>query len=161
MKLTPAIKGLLTAAAMIAIALVTYYSGMKADSPFQYLIYAVYAIGISWTISWRNSPSFSGRFADAFGQGFRCFIIVTLLMVAFTGIFSKMHPEFAEESARLYKEQLQKENSLLAPDLEERVNKYKRQYTITLVSASIFGYLIIGAIVTAGVSAIAITTRKK
>lgn len=160
MKFTPAIKGLITASGMIAIALVTYYSGMQADSPFQYLIYAVYALGISWTItSWRNAASFTGKFGDAFGQGFRCFIVVTLLMVAFTGIFSKMHPEFAEESALLYREQLQKENSVLPAELDERVNRYKRQYTITLLSASIFGYLIIGAIVTAGISAIAI--RKK
>ncbi|MBL7748229.1 MAG: hypothetical protein JNM19_12410, partial [Chitinophagaceae bacterium] len=50
MNLKPAIKGLITAAIMIAIALITYYSGMPASSPFQFLVYAVYAIGVVWTI---------------------------------------------------------------------------------------------------------------
>ena len=50
MKLSPPIKGIITAAAMIAIALITYYSGLPPDSPFQYLVYALYALGIIWTL---------------------------------------------------------------------------------------------------------------
>jgi hypothetical protein len=150
MKLLPAIKGLITGVIMIAIALVTYYSGLPPDSPFQYMIYAVYALGIIWTIvAYKNSSFFTGKFGDSFNQGFRCFIIVTLLMVAFTGVFSKMHPEFAEESSQLYREQLLKDKNQLPDQIETSVKGYKKGYTMALLYGAIFSYLIIGAGVTA------------
>lgn len=159
MRLSPALKGGITAAAMIAIALITYYSDMPADSNFQYLVYVLYAGGIIWTIlAYKNSEKYTGRFWDSFNQGFRCFIIVTLTMVLFTAIFSKMHPEFAEESAKLYKEELVKSNSKTPAEIEDVVKKYKNSYTMMLVYRSIFGYLIIGAIITAVTAAL--TTRR-
>jgi len=154
MKLSPAIKGVFTASVMIAISLITYYSGLPANSPFQYLIYAVYALGITWTVvAYRNSESFTGQFGALFNQGFKCFIVVTLLMVAFTGMFSKMHPEFAEESAKSYKEELVLKSTDKTPsDIDEDVVRYKKGYTLALIYGSIFGYLIIGAAVTAATS---------
>jgi hypothetical protein len=160
MKISPALKGTITAALMIGIALAIYYSGMPASSPLQYLIYAVYGLGIVWTIvAYSNSENFTGKFWDKFNQGFRCFIIVTLIMVVFTGIFSKMHPEFAEEAARYYKEDLVKSNSKTPDEIESATIKYKNGYTMLLVYSSIFGYLIIGAFVTAVTSAL--VTRRK
>ena len=160
MKLTPASKGLMTAILMIIGVLVTFYSGMAADSPFQYLIYAFYALGIVWTlVAYSKSENYTGKFGDTFNQGFRCFIIVTLLMVAFTFIFNKIHPEFVTESAQLYKEALLKDKDHLPADIETDVARYKNGYLTTLIYGSIFGYLIIGAGVTAVVSAL-ITRRK-
>jgi hypothetical protein len=153
-KILPALKGVITAALMIAIVLITFYSGMPASSPFQYMIYAVYALGIVWTlVAFRQSPAFSGKFVESFGQGFRCFIVVTLLMTVFTFTFSKMHPEFAAESATAYREQLVKDKSKLPTDIETEVSSYKKNYTTMLVYGSIIGYLIIGAGVTAAISA--------
>ncbi|HNR16509.1 MAG TPA: DUF4199 domain-containing protein [Chitinophagaceae bacterium] len=160
MKLSPAIKGAVTGAVMIGIALITFYSGMKADSAFQYLVYIVYALGITWTITaYKKSDRFTGKFWDSFNQGFRCFIIVTLLMVLFTGLFSKMHPEFAEEAAEFYKEELIKSKSKTPAEIDTIVNSYKKGYSTMLVYSSIFGYLIIGAVVTAIVSALTIRRR--
>ena len=156
----PAIKGLISAVLMIAIVFVIYYAGDSADPRIQYLIYAIYAAGVVWTlIAYRHSTSFTGTFGGLFNQGFRCFIVVTLIMVAFTGIFSKMHPEFAEESAKAYKEQLIAKKDKQLPEIESEVATYKKQYTLRLVSISIFGYLIIGA----GVGAVtsALLTRRK
>ncbi len=156
----PAIKGLITAVLMIGLVLAIYYAGDSADFRIQYLIYVLYAAGVVWTLmAYRNSDSFTGTFGGLFSQGFRCFIVVTLMIVAFTGIFSKMHPEFAEQSAAAYKEQLIEKKDKLPPAIEKEVAEYKKQYTIRLVSVSIFGYLIIGAGVTA-VTAALLTRRK-
>lgn len=157
---TPALKGLLTGSLMIGLALAFFYGGLAADSPLQFLIYLVYGLGITWTIrSFRQSEKFTGLFWDNFNQGFRCFIVVTLLMVAFTALFSKLHPEFAEQTAKLYKEQLIKEATSKTPaEIEAAVSSYKNGYTTMIVYSSIFGYLIIGAAVTAVLSAL---TRRK
>jgi MFS family permease len=158
MNLSPLLKGTITAVAMITVALVTYYSGLPPESPFQYLVYALYALGITWTlIAYKTSPAFTGKFSDSFNQGFRCFIVVTLLMVAFTFIFTKMHPEFANESSQLYREQLIKEKGL--PDeIETKVAQYQKGYSTALLFGAIFSYLVIGAAVTA---VTALLIRKK
>lgn len=157
---TPALKGLLTGSLMIGLALAFFYGGLAPDSPLQFLIYLVYGLGITWTIrSFRQSPKFTGLFWDNFNQGFRCFIVVTLLMVAFTALFSILHPEFAEQTAKLYKEQLIKEATSKTPaEIDAAVASYKNGYTTMIVYSSIFGYLIIGAAVTAVLSAL---TRRK
>ncbi|MEO6611851.1 MAG: DUF4199 domain-containing protein [Chitinophagaceae bacterium] len=160
MKLSPAIKGVITAALMIAVILGIYYSGKNANPGWQYLVYIIYALGIAWTvISYRKSPAFTGSFGSIFGQGFKCFIVVTLLMAIFYGIFNYQHPEFAEETALAYKEQLVMGKQKTPPEIETEVATYKKQYTLKLVSGAIFGYLIIGAGVTAAVSAL-LTKRK-
>jgi hypothetical protein len=154
MNLSPLAKGLITAAIMISVSLLTFYN-LPSNSPIHYVIYGVYAGGIVWTlIAHKLSPAYTGTFTNNFNAGFRCFIIVTFLMVAFTFIFNKLHPEFAKESAKAYKEYLLKEkNTDKTPDaIEDEVKRYEKGYATTLVYGSIFGYLIIGAIVTASIS---------
>lgn len=146
---------------MIGFSLIAYYF-IPAKSPLHWLVYAIYALGICWTlIAWKNSPSFSGKFGQSFNTGFRCFIVATLLMILYSFTFNKMHPEFAEESAKLYKEQqLTIKNTSKTPDqIDAEAIRYKKGYTMAVVYGSIFGYLIIGATVTAAVSVL--LTRRK
>jgi Protein of unknown function (DUF4199) len=160
MKISPTIKGLITSALMIGVVLGIYYYRDNADTRLQYLIYALYALGIAWTvIAYRQSDAFTGKFGDVFSKGFRCFIIVILAMAVFLWIFNTRHPEFAEESAKYFRESMQKDNSKLPDQLESAVAIYKKQYTLIRVSGAIFGYLIIGAGVTAALSAL--LTRRK
>jgi len=163
MNLTATIKGLITGAVMLATALGLFYSKQPVESNIQYLAYLVYAGGIAWTlISYSRSADYKNKFMDLFGQGFRCFIVVTLIMVAFTAIFTKMHPEFAKDGAQAYKEYLVKEKKDKLPaEVETEVKQYEEQYTMRLVSASIFGYLIMGAVFTAAISAVILLTRRK
>jgi hypothetical protein len=159
MKISPAFKGLITAVLMLITAMILYYTNQPSDSKLQYIGYILYGSGIIWTLlAYRKSPKFTGKFGDLFGQGFRCFIVVTLIMVTYTGIFIKLHPEFAEETSIAYREHLVKEKNLLPNDIDKETATFKKQYTLRIVSASIFGYLIIGA----GLTAIgaAILTRR-
>jgi uncharacterized membrane protein YraQ (UPF0718 family) len=70
-----------------------------------------------------------------------------------------MHPEFAEESSKAYKEKLLEEKNRLPVDIEEATASYKRSYNTVVIYGSIFGYLIIGAGVTAIISGV--LTRRK
>lgn len=154
-KFSPAIKGLITAALMIAFFLIIYQASRGSGSSLQYLVYGVYGAGIIWTLLVvRRSPGFTGKFGELFSQGFKCFIVVTLCVAIFYGIFNSMHPEFAEETAARYKEQLLKEKSKLPSEIDDAIATFKKQYTLKLVSGAIFGYLIIGALITAVLSAL-------
>lgn len=164
MRLTPAIKGIITTGIMIVIVLILYKNINTSNPALQYLVYITYASGIIWTLLIHSkSSAFTGKFGDLFNQGFKCFVVVTLLMAIFYGVFNYQHPEFAEESAKAYKAQLEQQvvkNERLPTAVDSEVTTYKKQYTLKLVSGAIFGYLLIGTAVTAAVSAI-LTRRKQ
>ena len=50
MKISPAIKGIITAALMIGMILLIFNIGKDADARLQYAVYAIYALGIVWTL---------------------------------------------------------------------------------------------------------------
>ncbi len=160
MKLAPAIKGLITALLMIGTSLLTFYT-LPASSPLHYLVFGVYAAGIVWAlIAQRSAAGNTGSFWAYFNAGFRCFVIAILIMVVYTYIFNKMHPEFAEDSALVYRKELLVTAKDKTPDqIEEAVASYKKGYAMALVYGSIFGYLIIGVAVNAVTSAL--LTRRK
>lgn len=160
MNLSPLIKGVITAVLMMATSLTTFYT-LQPTSPLHYLVFAVYALGIVWTlVAFNRSPENTGRFGTFFNTGFRCFIVATLLMVVYTFTFNKLHPEFGVESALAYqKELIANPESKTPVEIEEAVARYKKGYTMALVYGSIFGYLIIGTIVTA-LGSLTLTRRK-
>lgn len=146
-------KGLISGAIMICLSLLFFYTGQPVESPLQYLIYIVYTAGIVWTIyAYSKSEAFSNKFADSFLQGFRCFIVITLMMVIFTFLFNKLHPEFKDEMAKVYEEDLVKKGSSTPAEIAENIAKMKQYYLTMLISGAVFGYLLFGAVIAASTS---------
>ncbi len=126
----------------------------RIDPRFQYLVYLIYLGGIVWTL-----VDADGSFGQKFSMGFRHFIIVTIIMVSFTYLFIRFHPELAEQEKAATISYYQAKKDLLPREIEEMAVKAKKQYPLAMVSISIFRYLIIGAafsLVTA-----AVLSRKK
>jgi len=154
-KLAPLVKGIITGILMAVTSFLAFYTKLPADSALHYSIYIVFAVGIIWTlISYSRSSSFTGAFAELFGQGFRCFIVATLIMVAFTAIFNIMHPEFAEEAAQYNREEFIKMGNKTPAEIDTLVAQSKKQYITLIISSTVFGYLILGSVVTAAGSAV-------
>jgi Protein of unknown function (DUF4199) len=159
--LSPAIKGLIIALVMLCVSFALYYNNVPANSLLQYSPYCIYGLGIIWALlAYRQSSAYTGKFRDLFSQGFRCFIVITLMMVVVTGIFVNMHPEFAEENAKLVREKLVTEKQKTLPEIEREVKSSRDQFTLSFVYGSIFGYLIIGAVITAGCSVFLIRRKE-
>lgn len=154
-KITPALKGLITGLLMIGATLGLHYTKADGNSYFQYAPYVIYALGITWTlVAYRKTPAFTGKFKDLFSQAFRCFIVVTLVMVTFYGLFLSQHPEFKEENAKAYREYLVKEKNKTPAEIDQEVATSKEQFITRFISGSIFGYLLVGAVVSVGISAL-------
>jgi hypothetical protein len=88
-------------------------------------------------------------FAGNFSTGFQCFIVITLVMVLFTYLFNALHPETAQQAAAALKDSLIKANNRTPDEIERDVNLFREGFATMVVSRSIFGYLIYGAITTA------------
>lgn len=160
-KTTPLIKGAITGLLMVAASLMLIYATISAKSPLQYLVFALYAAGIAWTlIAYSRSENYTPTFKTIFGQGFRCFIIVALIMVVYRGIYINLHPEIAEEGARLYKQDLIKQGNKQLPEIEAIVASAKKQFTAAEISLTIFGTLLSGVAFTV-VGAFLLLMRKK
>jgi len=161
-KITPLVKGLITGIVMLATTLLLIYTNQPANSGLQYIVYVLYAGGIAWTlIEYSRLDSYTGKFGDIFGQGFRCFIIVTLIMVIFTAVFSLTHPEIAEEAAKQYKADLIiNEKNKTPAEIEYMVESAKKQFTTSNISLAIFGTLITGSLFTAVGAGLLLMRRK-
>lgn len=148
-QLSPSVKGVITALVMIGASLLYDHWHEQIDPRFQYLVYLLYLGGIVWTLI-----SFSGSFGQLFSQGFRHFIVATILMVSFTYIFIQFHPELAEQEKTATIQYYQQKGDNTPLEIEDMARKAKKQYPLAMVSISIFRYLIIGAVFTLGTAAI-------
>jgi hypothetical protein len=160
-KISPLLKGFITGAIMVGITMLFIYTNQPANARLQYLGYLLYAGGITWTlIDYSRSANYNPTFGSIFGQGFRCFIIITLMTVIFTAIYSYIHPEIAEEAAKLYKADLLKEGNRTPVEIEQMVSNVKKQFITGNVSLAIFGSLITGSVFTAAGTGLLLMRRK-
>ncbi len=154
-------KGLITGLLMIAMSLIFFYTGVPVESPWQYSIYLLYAGGITWSIySFSGSADKNNTFANCFLQGFKCFVVITLLMVVFTYLFNKMHPEFADKMLSAYRTDLVKEGNKTPAEIDAELTKMKNYYLPMMVSTAVFGFLLVGAAIT-GVASFLFMNRKQ
>ena len=81
-------KGLVTGAAMIAMSFIIYYTKGGFDNKLQYVTYSIYLLGVVWALyDFSKQAGDDTKFGSYFSTGFKCFIVVTLLMVLFTAVF--------------------------------------------------------------------------
>lgn len=142
-------KGLITGLLMLCVSLVIYYAKGSFENSLQYISYAIYVVGILWTLfAFKNGPSENKSFKNYFTEGFKCFIVITFVMVLFTLIFTKLHPELKEQMATTYRAGLVSKGNYTPAEIDKMVLQAKDYFVTMLVSMAIFGYLVIGVIVT-------------
>ena len=142
-------KGLITGSLMILVSIGIFFYRGNFENRLQYITYCVYIGGIVWTlIAFKQSSEENKTFKNYFSQGFKCFIVVTFMMVAFTWIFLQVNTELKEEMARHYREDLLRSGNKTPQEIDTMVTNAKQYFVTMLTSMAIFGYLLIGALVT-------------
>lgn len=143
-------KGLITGLLMILVSVVIFYIKGNFQNNLQYITYTVYVAGIVWTLyTFSKTDNNVNKFGTYFSQGFKCFIVVTLLMVLFTAGFLLLQPQLKEEMAVIYKADLLKTGNYTSREIEEKIMIAKKSFLPALLMGAVFGYLVIGAMVTA------------
>ena len=150
MKLTATYKGLITGIAMILVSLVLFY-GLKRpnNDSSQMVVLFVYIAGIVWTLlSFRQRSTAAGNsFKSYFSEGFRCFIVATLLMVIYTAIFYKLNPQILEAVISQNEAMVATQGNHTPAEIAENSNKLRSIFMPMTLSLTTVTYLAFGAIV--------------
>jgi len=161
-KVTPAIKGLITGILMVAVGIALHFAKAEPTSPLQYISYFIYGLGIVWAIKeFANQTGGTTKFGELFNQGFKCFIVVTLIMAVFTIIFYKSNEQIIHEKGEFTRKELLKTDKNRTPaEIDEMVANGKKYFIPMATSLTVFQYLLIGVIVTAATAG-SLSLRKK
>ena len=141
--------GLITGLLMIAISLAIYYYKRSFENNFEYVPYLIYIAGIVYALNrFKSSPADNKSFKNFFSEGFKTFIVVTLLMVVFTWIFLKANPGFQDQIVESKRESLIKDGQRTLPEIEEKMKIAKQNFITYFTAGAILGYLAIGSLAT-------------
>lgn len=147
---------------MVTVSFLIYYFQKDFESNFRYIAYALYAGGIYWAISAHsNAPGAIKTFRSFFSQGFKCFIVVTLMMVSFTYIIIKSDPSFESKMAVNQRSAIEAKGNLTPMEIEKNVVLAREGFLTWSISSAIFGYLAIGTVLTAILSFLLIQIKGK
>ena len=147
-----------TAFLMMAISWLGFLNDIPNPTTAQLLVYGFYALS-TWFLLFFNRSE-SQAFKDFFQIGFRHFILVTLLMALFSYFFIQLHPNLIEDSAKQLRLAIQASNNRTPAEIERDVKLFIEGYPTAMVSRTIFGYLVVGSLVTA-ISSFLLTLQKK
>ena len=142
-------KGLITGAIMILTSLGIYLAKKDFDNSLQYIVYATYIVGILWTlVTFKKKAGDTATFKNYFSEGFKCFIVVTFLMVLFTLIFILLHPELKEKMVAMMRADSVNRKDMTPIDIENGIAVAKNTFLPMRIMGTIFGYLLIGSVIT-------------
>lgn len=147
-----------TALLMMVISWLGFLNYISNPTTTQLSVYAFYSLS-TWYLLFFNRKE-SQAFKDFFQIGFRHFILVTLLMALFSYLFIQLHPNLVEDSAIQLRKTLKNTNNRTPTEIERDVKLFIEGYPTAMVSRTIFGYLVVGSMVTA-ISSFLLTLQKK
>jgi len=147
---SPTQKGLITGALMILASLFSLYVLKNpVESYFQFIVYTLFCVGVLWSLlSYSIMAGDKKSFTNYFSTGFKTFVVISLLMAVFAYIYFSFHVEFRDNKIAENSRMLLQQGNHLPKEIEENAEQLKKMFMPMMISAAIFRYLIIGALVT-------------
>ena len=141
--------GLITGGLMVLVSLLMFYQFHMPDTgTVKYVCYSIYSIGIIVSLFIFKHNNVEGKeFKDYFSEGFKTFVVVSLIMAIFTFVFYKMNPQIFEKTI----EEINKINALdtnkTPTEVIENGNKIRNIQLPMTVTINTLMYMIIGALI--------------
>ena len=149
MKLTATYKGLITGAVMIVVSLFMFYGlQLPPNGPNQMAVIAIFIIGVLWSLMSLHKNSTNLTFKNYFSEGFKTFIVMTLLMVLYTAIFYKLNPGILEAVIKENEALVAKQGDKTPAEIAANSEKLRSIFMPMTISLTTVTYLAFGAIST-------------
>lgn len=142
--------GLIAAAAMIAASLLLFYQfNFPENGKNQYFIYALYGIGIIMgLVLYKQNDAGDKTFKDYFSEGFKVFVVVTLIMALYTFIFYKMNPQILENALVEINTYNAKDADKTPAEVTANAEKLRGIFIPMMIATTTIKNLILGALIT-------------
>jgi len=143
-------KGLVTGLLMIAVMLILFYAlKLQPNSNSQYIIFAIFTIGIVWsTLAFDKTTVPQTKLKEYFSNGFKTFVVVTLLMVVYTFVFYKLNPGIRDAQIALNSQMLQEQKTHTQQEIDANAAQMKSIFMPMMLGIITFIYLLLGSIIT-------------
>ncbi len=142
--------GLITGGLMVLISLIMFYQFHFPDTgTVKYVCYTIYTISIIISLINFKRANTDKEFKDYFSEGFKTFVVVSLIMALFTWIFYKMNPQIFDNIIN----DINKINALdpnkTPQEVIENGEKIRNIRIPMTVAINTIIYMVLGALVTA------------
>jgi len=149
MKLKATYKGLIAGVGMVLMSIVFYYGlHVEPNGPYQMWVIVVFIGGVGWSLlGFHHSPkAVNAKFKDYFAEGFRTFIIITLIMVIYTAVFYKLNPQILEKVIKDNEALILQAGDKTPAEISENSAKLRSIFMPMTISITTVTYLIFGAV---------------
>ena len=143
--------GFYTGTLMIALTLLFVYV-LKYDitGNNQFVTYGIYVAGIVLSLySYKHKGhQHNPGLKNYFSEGFKCFVVATLLLVLFTIVFYKLNPQILERALVSNEALVVAQGDHTGAEIAENNEKLRNIFMPMMIGITTIKYLIIGALVT-------------
>lgn len=144
---TSTTKGIVISLILIVIALVSYFLNMNTSSWLQYLSYAVFMVGIIWSVyNYGNQIDHNSTFGNYFAHGFKTAALVTAIMIIYIVIFVYLFPDVREKAMEAARTRMQSQGKMTQEQINQGLLVTKKFFMVFIIAGTLLGYLIFGAL---------------
>jgi hypothetical protein len=161
-KITATQKGLITGAVMIVACIVCYYLlHIPFNGKEQFVVFAIYTAGIIWClVDFNRNNKEEKKLKAYFQEGFKTFVVVTLLMVIYCIFFYKLNTDVRDAWIAHNNEGLLKQGNHMPVEIAENAKQMKKMFLPMMTGITLFKYLIIGVLITVITGGFLISQKK-
>ncbi|TXH20320.1 MAG: DUF4199 domain-containing protein [Chitinophagaceae bacterium] len=161
-KSSATIIGVIAGILMVIAGVVLYKTNVPEKSALNFIGFGILGLAIVIAINnYVKDASNAISFGKLFNQGFKVFVVITLLMAIYSFFFYKLQPQLVNEMTVKIKADFIATNKDRTPaEIDKMAEDYKKQLPVISVYNTVFQYLLIGTIVTFVVSGTQILKRK-
>ena len=112
----------------------------------QFGIYFIFSIAIFVAIYNHAAKTRTSSVTNLFSEGFKAFVVMTLLMVVFSYIYFKMNPQILEEAIIENNQLIAKEQDHTPAEIEVNTRRIREIFMPMTISITILKFLLMGTI---------------
>jgi hypothetical protein len=144
---TTTTKGIVISLILIVIALVIYFLDMSEDSAIKYISFAIFIIGIIWSVNnYGSQIDHNATFGNYFAHGFKIAALVTAIMIIYVIVFLYVFPDAKEKGMEAARKSMEQKGNLTPEQINQSMEFTKKFFMVFIIAGTLLGYLIFGAI---------------
>jgi hypothetical protein len=143
-------KGFLIGICMVIVSVICFYGlHLPENGNSQYAVLFIYVVGMIWVMDSARQKFPDGKFGALFQEGFRAFIVCTLLMVLYTYVFYRLNPDILEVGIRINNKLIEAEGNKTPAEIAANSAKIRDLFMPMMLSLNTIKYLFLGALISA------------